>query len=178
MLTGSEYSVTEDYPWLEPLLDYVRRFFECGKPMLGVCYSHQLIARALHGRRAVSKALVPEMTYTPIEVTKSHPLFHGLPNPFWVMSAHYDQVTRLPEGFEAVARTRDCAIQAMVHKTKPVLGLQFHPEIEIERGRKCVLDEWEKLRQHGIEPEVLLAQIPSVPTGADRVLRNFLSFVR
>jgi hypothetical protein len=59
-----------------------------------------------------------------------------------------------------------------------VVGLQFHPEIEIERGRKCVFDEWEKLRQHGLEPEVLLAQIPSAPTGADRVLRNFLSFVR
>lgn len=158
-------------------MDYVRRFFETGKPMLGVCYSHQLIARALHGREAVSKAVVPEMTYTPIEVTKPHALFNGLPNPFWAMSAHYDQVSRLPEGFEIVARTQTCPIQAMVHKKKPVVGMQFHPEIEIERGRKCVRDEWEKLKQHGLDPEVLLAQIPVSPTGANRVLRNFLNFI-
>jgi GMP synthase-like glutamine amidotransferase len=93
------------------------------------------------------------------------------------MSAHYDQVSRLPEGFETVARTQTCPIQAMVHKTKPVVGMQFHPEIEIERGRKCVRDEWEKLKQHGLDPDMLLAQIPVAPTGADRVLRNFLNFI-
>ncbi len=158
-------------------MDYVRRFFETGKPMLGVCYSHQLIARVLRGRKAVSKTPVPEMTYTPVEITKPHSLFIGLPNPFWVMSAHYDQVVQLPEGFETLACTRNCAIQAMVHKTKPVVGLQFHPEIEPERGRKCVRDEWEKLKDHGLEPEALLAQIPTAPSGADVVLRNFLRFV-
>lgn len=177
MLTGSEYSITHDYPWLDPLLEYVRKVFDSGKPLLGICYSHQLIARALAGKEAVGKAGIPEITFAPIEITKPHPIFAGLPNPFRVMSSHYDQVCRLPEGFETVARSRDCPIQAMVHHDKPVVGMQFHPEMDIEQGRQSLLEEWEKLKTYGLDPEKLLAQIPSCRTGAERVLRNFLKYV-
>jgi GMP synthase (glutamine-hydrolysing) len=158
-------------------MEYVRTFFEGGKPMLGVCYSHQLIARSLAGQKAVGKAAVPEVTYAPIEILKEHPIFKGLPNPFRVMSSHYDQVCRPPEGFDVFACSKDCPIQMMIHQDKPVVGMQFHPEMDIGEGKKSLFGEWEKLKGFGLDPNVLLAQFPGHRTGAEAVLTNFIKFV-
>jgi GMP synthase (glutamine-hydrolysing) len=178
VLTGSEYSILNDYEWIFPLMDWIVEAYDRGNPILGVCYSHQLIARALVGIEAVSRVDIPEMTFIPIEITKDNPLFKGLDNPFLVMSAHYDQVRVLPEGFESLARSKDCLIQAMAHNSKPVYGIQFHPEIDGETGRKCIYSEKKILIDKGFDIDYLLSQIRDNSTGAEQVLRNFLKIVR
>ena len=176
VLTGSEYSITKDFPWFDPLMDYVRDACERGRPLLGVCYGHQLIARALAGRKAVGRAAVPEVTFTLITITTPHPIFKGLPSPFKVMSSHYDEVTMLPPGFKAIARSANCRIQAMAHGEKPVAGIQFHPEIEVEKARSCIREERRKLLRRGLDPDALLAQIPQERLGAQVILTNFARY--
>ena len=178
VLTGSEYSILNDYEWIFPLMDWILEAYYRGNPMLGVCYSHQLIARALTGIEAVSRADIPEMTFIPIEIVKDNPLFKGLDNPFFVMSSHYDQVRILPEGFEVLARSKDCLNQAMAHKSKPVYSIQFHPEIDGKTGRKCIYTEKKILIEKGLDIDSLLCQIRDHSTGAEQVLRNFLEIVR
>ena len=176
VLTGSAHSITKDFPWLPGIEDFTRKRCMSGLPLFGVCYGHQLIARALLGKEAVGRAAVPEVGFAPIEIVKRHPIFDGLPNPFLVMSSHYDEVRTLPGGFECLAKSNNCAIQAMAHRDRPVAGVQFHPEFDSAKARQSVSDEREKLAALGLDPEALLAGIPDERMGADSILRNFARF--
>ena len=97
-------------------------------PILGLCYGHQWLAHALKGR--VSQAKVKEYGPTEIEVTNaSCPLFKNLPKTFRVWMSHGDEVSALPEGFETVAQSKDCAYAAMMNLERKIFGIQFHIEV-------------------------------------------------
>jgi GMP synthase-like glutamine amidotransferase len=63
-----------------------------------------------------------------IERLKADPLFDGLPERMLLRCAHYCEVKQLPPGFDVLARSGHCAIEAMKHQTRCVYGVQFHPE--------------------------------------------------
>ena len=50
LITGSRCGAYEDLPWLEPLFAYIRRLHEARIPLLGICFGHQAVAKALGGR--------------------------------------------------------------------------------------------------------------------------------
>ena len=98
-------------------------------PILGICAGHQFMARFYGGKAKPSK--IPE--FGKIELTllkKNDPLFEGVPKKSIVWESHNDEVTVLPKGFERLAESENCKIQAMRHKKKIMYGLQFHPEVE------------------------------------------------
>jgi hypothetical protein len=56
------------------------------------------------------------------------PLFRGLPEQMLMRCSHYCEVKKLPKGFELLASSGHCRIEAMRHEEKPVYSTQFHPE--------------------------------------------------
>ena len=112
-------------------------------PILGFCGGHQLIALA-HGvplgpmRRleAGEKDIYPglgpgyhkEWDYTPVRVLKADPIFEGLGEEPVFLEAHYWEVKEVPPGFELLASTDVCRIQAVRRTGTLVYGTQFHPE--------------------------------------------------
>src|SRR5438093_336938 len=46
-----------------------------------------------------------------------------------VWMSHADQVCELPPDFIALARTASCPLAAVKHRSRPVYGVQFHPEV-------------------------------------------------
>lgn len=101
---------------------------KAGVPILGICAGHQFMASHLGGKAAPSK--VPEFGKTMVTVDDEDDIFKDLPTEFVAWESHNDEVTQLPPGFVALAHSDNCAIQAMKHKEKPLIGLQFHPEVE------------------------------------------------
>jgi GMP synthase (glutamine-hydrolysing) len=102
-------------------------------PVLGICVGHQFLARHFGG--TVGKSGSPEFGRVKLEVdAPDHPLFQGLPMSFTVWESHNDQITRLPPDFRPLAHSATCAVQAMAHETRPVFGVQFHPEVEHTEG--------------------------------------------
>jgi len=97
-------------------------------PILGICLGHQFMA--LHFMGKVGPAETPEFGKAEIEVGKASPLFKGVPAKFAAWESHNDEIKSLPRGFEITASSQNCRIQAMRHKTRPLFGLQFHPEVE------------------------------------------------
>jgi len=101
---------------------------KAGVPILGICAGHQFMASHLGGKAAPSK--VPEFGKTMVTVDDEDDIFKALPTEFVAWESHNDEVTQLPPGFVALAHSDNCTIQAMKHTEKPLIGLQFHPEVE------------------------------------------------
>ncbi len=97
-------------------------------PILGICVGHQFLGRHFGGR-VVRGA--PEFGRVEVVVdAPEHPLFAGLSSPFHAWTSHNDQVVEPPPGWIALAHSSGCRIQAMAHPTRPIWGVQFHPEVE------------------------------------------------
>ncbi|MEM4574158.1 MAG: glutamine-hydrolyzing GMP synthase [Candidatus Caldarchaeum sp.] len=108
-----------------------------GRPVLGICYGHQLLAHLYGGE--VQKASVREYGRTEIKVDNSCLLFKGLPRLFRVWMSHSDHVTRLPPGFRSAATTASSPYASIANTEKRIYGVQFHPEVaHTEHGEKIL----------------------------------------
>jgi GMP synthase (glutamine-hydrolysing) len=105
--------------------DYIDK---SGLPVMGICAGHQFMAVHLGGTAGPSK--VPEFGKVLMTVDDEDDLFKGLPDVLVVWESHNDEVVQLPPGFRSLAHSDNCQIQAMRHETRPLFGLQFHPEVE------------------------------------------------
>jgi anthranilate synthase component 2 len=104
-------------------------------PIFGVCLGHQAMGQAFGGDVIRAKALMHGKTSPILHEGKS--VFRGLPSPFTATRYHSLAVKRetLPDVLEVTARTADGEIMGLAHKTRPIHGVQFHPEsIATEHG--------------------------------------------
>ncbi len=101
--------------------------FELGVPVLGICYGMQLACDALGGK--VASTPTREYGRARCDITSHDDLFAGLPDHTEVWMSHGDQVSQVSDDFRPLARTSTCPYAAVRHKTLPVFGLQFHPEV-------------------------------------------------
>lgn len=108
-------------------LELVRRWGEA-IPLLGVCLGHQAIAAAWGGR--IVRAREPMHGRTSRVFHDGRGEFAELPSPLTVGRYHSLVVEEasLPERLEISARTADGTVMALRHRSRPVVGLQFHPE--------------------------------------------------
>lgn len=138
VLSGSATSINEDAPWIDSLLEVIRRVLDQKIPLLGVCYGHQMLARALGGKACVRRAGEPEIGWARIRLnpSSSSPLFSGLGREFHSFAMHYDEVAALPEGCTLLASSELCPIQAFSVDGAPAFGVQFHPERDQEGARQ------------------------------------------
>jgi anthranilate synthase component 2 len=108
-------------------------------PILGVCLGHQSIGQAYGGEVIRAKALMHGKTSQIHHTGKG--LFKDIPSPFTATRYHSLSVRRetLPEVLEVTAWTEDGEIMGVQHKTRPVHGVQFHPEsIATEYGHELL----------------------------------------
>jgi anthranilate synthase component 2 len=107
-------------------LDLIRRSGNI--PLLGVCLGHQAIGQALSGK--VVRA--PQPMHGKLSAIRhdGSGVFKAMPNPFNATRYHSLIVERssLPDGLRVTAETADGIIMGLAHKTRPIHGVQFHPE--------------------------------------------------
>jgi anthranilate synthase component 2 len=104
-------------------------------PILGVCLGHQAIGQIFGGEVIRAKALMHGKT-SPIH-HEGQTLFAGLPSPFTATRYHSLAVRRetLPDVLKVTAWTEDGEIMGLSHVSRPIHGVQFHPEsIATEHG--------------------------------------------
>jgi GMP synthase (glutamine-hydrolysing) len=182
MMTGSPASVTQLEPWMERAADFMLGAAAGGVPVLGVCFGHQLLARA-HGARVVRNRHGREIGTVEVslsEAGREDALFHGLPERFSVQATHEDIVEQPPEEATVLAGNANTCVQALAFGPL-IRGVQFHPELHPAAMRALILARSEKLEveatQRGHAPGErvprLLAGIAPSPAG-QRILRNFV----
>lgn len=139
LITGSKFGAYEDLPWIAPLETLIRDIYASDRPMVGICFGHQIIAQALGGRveKFAGGWSVGRTEYTLNRETVA------------LNAWHQDQVVAVPEGAEVISATPFCANAAMLYGDR-IFTLQPHPEID-RTYIKGLLD----VRAPGIVPEPL-----------------------
>jgi anthranilate synthase component 2 len=108
-------------------------------PILGVCLGHQAIGQAFGGKVIRAKALMHGKTSQIHHDARG--LFEGLPDGYTATRYHSLSVEKdsLPEELEVTAWTDDGEIMGFQHRTRPIFGVQFHPEsIATEYGHELL----------------------------------------
>ena len=128
----------EECPWLVAEKAAIREWVSVlGKPYLGLCLGHQLLADALGGTCGPQKT--PEIGVLEIELTeegKVDPLFQGTANKQRCLQWHSVRVAQAPEGAVILAKSDVCSVQAMRIGSN-AWSMQYHVEIEPD-----TVDNW------------------------------------
>jgi GMP synthase (glutamine-hydrolysing) len=120
------------------------------KPLLGICYGHQMIAYVWGGK--VEKGGSAEYGMGEITVDEEDALFMGLPKKFRAWVSHFDEVKQLPPAFVVLAHSETCKIEAMKHSSLPIFSVQFHPEVwHTENGEKILKNFLEAIGLGGVK---------------------------
>lgn len=132
ILTGGPNSV---YDMASP--HYDKALFQCGIPILGICYGAQLMAWSLGGQ--VKTAPVSEYGKTKVTVASRKTLMKDVPDTTIAWMSHTDYIEKVPEGFEITAHTPVCPVAAFECDELKLYATQFHPEVEHSRQGKEIL---------------------------------------
>jgi GMP synthase (glutamine-hydrolysing) len=135
ILSGGPSSVyAEGAPQCDPGI------FDLGIPVLGICYGMQLMCRALGGRVEGHPVREYGRAHCSInEGSDANTLFAGVPRETEVWMSHGDQVNAVSDDFLPLARTSSCSYAAVKHRSRPLYGLQFHPEVTHTPDGKTIL---------------------------------------
>jgi GMP synthase (glutamine-hydrolysing) len=104
-----------------------RAIFDLGIPILGICYGMQLACQALGGE--VKPGPSREFGRALCRVQEADTLFAGVPPETVVWMSHGDRVETVGNDWLPLASTDTCPLAAARHRSRPVFGLQFHPEV-------------------------------------------------
>ena len=121
IFSGGPSSVYEENaPKISP------QIFDLNIPILGICYGEQLICDMLGGK--VEKSFEREFGKAEIEIVKDSKFFKDFQN-HQVWMSHGDHISKIPQGFEVIAKTPKAPFAGIANEEKKIYGVQFHPEV-------------------------------------------------
>lgn len=142
LITGSKHGAYEPHAWIPPLEDFIRKTFAAKIPMIGVCFGHQIIAKAMGGK--------VEKFSNGWSVGLTEYQMNG--RAYAINAWHQDQVVERPEGSEVIASTAFCENAGLLYGDH-IWTIQPHPEYDAGFISNLI-----ETRGKGVVPEPLLAQ--------------------
>ncbi|KAH9833616.1 Paeruginosa anthranilate synthase component II [Teratosphaeria destructans] len=128
LLTGSKYNSFDNDPWILKLVDFTRKILNQNRVrLIGVCFGHQIIGRALDVKVARSDRGW-EISVTPVALTQKGKDLFGIED-LAIHQMHRDIVYEYPPGIEALGSSPRCEVQGMYAKGR-LITVQGHPEFD------------------------------------------------
>ena len=168
ILTGSHSMITEDSAFADNVEIWLRKLAKYDVPILGICFGHQLIAKAfggdVHFRPQGIEVGTVEIIFE--KEADSDPLFAGMPERIYVHEAHSQSITILPEGAVRLARNKNDNNQAF-RLGKCIWGVQFHPEYKTYITKVYIKKIIADLKSEGRNVDNLLKNVRETPEAFD-----------
>lgn len=178
VISGSPRDAWAEDPINLSLCDLVKQCRRNGIPLLGVCYGHQVMARALGGVVARHPSGW-ELGSVPIRLTnegRQSPIFYDLPGEFSALQSHADAVLQLPPDCGLLATGDHTQVQAFSCE-ESLFGVQFHPETNPDILRFLWGPRRDLWRENiGFDLDQRLDTVPAAPA-AVKVLHNFIHHI-
>jgi GMP synthase-like glutamine amidotransferase len=168
LITGSPAGVYDDFPWIEPLMDFIRTAKD--SKMVGVCFGHQVMAEALGGHVEKSdKGWGAGLHHYAVV----HPEFWtDEARQIAIPASHQDQVVDQPPNTEIVAASDFTPFAALAWTDRPAVSFQFHPEFSPEFAKALIEKRYDVVPN----PDAAIASLDA-PNDSARVggwIRRFL----
>ncbi|PLX01492.1 MAG: hypothetical protein C0594_13125 [Marinilabiliales bacterium] len=170
IISGSEQNIIDNHPWFESLEQLIASFDKQSKPVLGICFGHQFLAKVYGDDNIITRMTKAEIGWNKIKM-KEDILFHGITSHMF-MTSHFFEVDKVPEDFISLASSDQCSIQAIRHKTNPIWGIQFHPEYNLEKA----VEIFNFLKQHYSINLPELIQAKTIQHN-HKILTNFFNII-
>jgi GMP synthase (glutamine-hydrolysing) len=178
VVTGSSAMITSNDAWSLSAQRWLADVVHAGRPVLGVCYGHQLLAQALGGKVGWNRT-GREIGTVSVRLTEegaADPLFQGLPRTIRVQATHSQSVLELPAGARLLAENDHDSCQAF-RFGGCAYGTQFHPEFSAGVVAGYIEARSGELRREGLDADGLLASCGESGHGR-AILARFASLVR
>jgi GMP synthase (glutamine-hydrolysing) len=173
VIAGSHAMVTQDLEWSLKVERWLPKVVKADVPVLGICYGHQLLARAMGGAVAYHEQGI-EIGTTVIECSGqcgSDLLFKGVPERFEVHACHSQTVVKLPENAVLLAKN-DFEPHHAFRIGPCAWGVQFHPEYNRTIMKAYVQSMQKQIEASGQDMAAVLSSIRPTPVAAE-ILERF-----
>jgi GMP synthase (glutamine-hydrolysing) len=173
VITGSHAMVTDELPWSVNLEKWIPTLLQASVPFFGICYGHQLLARAVGGQvgfhpggKEIGTVVIHLLPHCADDI-----LFRSLPQEFLAHAAHSQTVLRLPPNVTRLASNAFEPNHAFRFGDW-AWGVQFHPEYNTDIMGSYILEQADELASAGLKVRELLRAVAETPVAA-RTIRNF-----
>jgi GMP synthase (glutamine-hydrolysing) len=173
VITGAHCMVTDNLDWSLALEAWIRSIVTAAVPLLGICYGHQLLGRAMGGQVGYHPRGKEVGTFD-IRLrpeAREDSLFSALPEQFPVHTTHSQSVLALPPGAVLLAEN-DFDPHHAFRIGPCAWGVQFHPEYDSRIMRDYILAQADSLTDSGRDTALLLHDVRETPV-ANSILQKF-----
>ena len=143
IISGGPHLFTESHQKQAELMSHFSFLKSLERPTLGICLGHQAIALTFGGKVYRGRARRDEDS---LSILKDHPLFKNLPEQP-VFSEDHCEGVQPSNQINILAHSECYGVEAIEVIGKPLLGVQFHPEVSGQNGKQLIVNflEWAKL---------------------------------
>ena len=169
LITGSPAGVYDDFPWIEPLMEFIRSAKD--SKMVGVCFGHQVMAEALGGHVEKSDKGWGAGLHR-YDIVHPEYWLDGTQE-VSIPASHQDQVVTQPPNTDIVAASDFTPYAALAWTDRPAISFQFHPEFSPGFAKALIEQRYDRVRN----PDSAIASLdaPNDNAVVGAWIRNFLN---